>query len=271
MRSLEGIGTIDRGRMAAVIRGTKGTVSVDEASQILGMVSTDAAKMLARWCKKGWFSRIKRGFYIPVPLESKTADVPLEDPWLVVDRLFSPCYIGGWSAAEHFDLTEQIFSTIVVMTCKRLRDLKPVIKGTPFMLRTIPEKAMFGLKPVWRGQVRILVSDPSRTMLDLLVNPGFGGGIRSVKDILENFLISPKGSLEQLINYAKRLGNGVVFKRLGFLLELVAPDEKKILEECRQNLTQGNSRLDLKLDNTRLITRWRLWVPEHWKRMKTND
>ncbi len=271
MRSLEGIGTIDRKRMAAVIRGTKGTVSVNEASQILDVVSTDAAKMLSRWTKKGWFSRIKRGFYIPVPLESKTADVPLEDPWLVVDRLFSPCYIGGWSAAEHFDLTEQIFSTIVVMTCKRLRDLKPVIKGTPFMLRTIPEKAMFGLKPVWRGQVRILVSDPSRTMLDLLVNPGFGGGIRSVKDILENFLISPKGSLEQLINYAKRLGNGVVFKRLGFLLELVAPDEKKILEECRQNLTHGNAKLDLKLDNTRLITRWRLWVPENWKRMKAND
>ena len=271
MKLLEGIGTIDRERMAAVIRGTKGTVSVNEASQILDVVSTDAAKMLSRWTKKGWFSRIKRGLYIPVPLESKTADVPLEDPWLVAGCLFSPCYIGGWSAAEHFDLTEQIFNTIVVMTCKRPRDLKPVIKGTPFMLRTVPEKAMFGLKPVWRGQVKIQVSDPSRTMLDLLVNPGFGGGIRSVKDMLGNFLISPKGSLEQLIYYAKQLGNGVAFKRLGFLLEFVAPDEKKILEECRQNLTQGNAKLDLKLDNTKLITRWRLWVPENWKQMKTND
>jgi len=271
MRSLEGIGTIDRERMAAVIRGTKGTVSVHEASQILDMASTDAAKMLARWYKKGWLSRIKRGLYIPVPLESKTVDVPLEDSWLVADRLFSPCYIGGWSAAEYFDLTEQIFSTIMVMTCKRHRDLKPIIKGTPFLLRTIPEKAMFGLKPVWRGQVRILVSDPSRTMLDLLVNPAFGGGIRSVKDMLINYLISPKSSLEQLIDYAKQLGNGAVFKRLGFFLEFVAPDEKKILKECRQNLTQGNAKLDPKLNNTRLITRWRLWVPENWKRMKTND
>ncbi|NOX34730.1 MAG: hypothetical protein GXP56_13540 [Deltaproteobacteria bacterium] len=271
MRSLEGIGTIDRERMAAVIRGTKGTVSVNEASQILDVISTDAAKMLSRWTKKGWFSRIKRGLYIPVPLESKTVDIPLEDPWLVADRLFAPCYIGGWSAAEYFDLTEQIFSTIVVMTCKRSRDLKPVIKGTPFMLRTVPEKTMFGLKPVWRGQAKIQVSDTSRTMLDLLANPELGGGIRSVKDMLGNFLISPKGSLEQLVDYAKQLGNGVVFKRLGFLIEFVAPDEKKILEECRQNLTQGNAKLDLKLDNTKLITRWRLWVPENWKRMKTND
>jgi len=130
---------------------------------------------------------------------------------------------------------------------------------------------MFGLTPVWCGQVKIQVSDTSRTMLDLLVNPEFGGGIRSVKDMLKNLLISPKGSLEQLIVYAKQLGNGAVFKRLGFLLELVAPDEKKFLKECRQNLTQGNAKLDLKLDNTRLITRWRLWVPENWKQMETHD
>jgi predicted transcriptional regulator of viral defense system len=54
-------------------------------------------------------SRIARGFYVPVPLESPNPDMPLEDPWLVGMRLYSPCYIGGWSAAEYTDLTEQIF------------------------------------------------------------------------------------------------------------------------------------------------------------------
>jgi len=43
---------------------------------------------------------------VSVPLESRTADVPLEDPWLIAERLFAPCYIGGWSAAEYLDLTE---------------------------------------------------------------------------------------------------------------------------------------------------------------------
>ena len=184
MKILAGIGKTDRERMAAIIRGTKGTVSVEDAARILNVASTDAAKMLSRWSKKGWMSRIRRGLYVSVPLESRTADVPLEDPWIVADRLFSPCYIGGWSAAEYFDLTEQIFNTVMVMTVQKPRNRRPDIKGTAFMLRTISEKAMFGLKYVWRGQVKISVSDPTRTILDMLVDPVFGGGIRPVKDIL---------------------------------------------------------------------------------------
>ena len=42
-------------------------------------------------------SRVRRGLYVSVPLESRTADVPLEDPWLIAERLFAPCYIGGWA------------------------------------------------------------------------------------------------------------------------------------------------------------------------------
>jgi predicted transcriptional regulator of viral defense system len=271
MKALKGIGKTDRERMAAIIRGTKGTVSVGEAARILNVTSTDAAKMLSRWSKKGWMSRIRRGLYVSVPLESRTADIPLEDPWLIADRLFSPCYIGGWSAAEYFDLTEQIFSTVMVMTVQKPRDRRPNIKGTEFILRTISEKAMFGLNPVWRGQVKISVSDPTRTILDMLVDPVLGGGIRSVKDMFINYLRSENNNLDLLIEYAERLGNGAVFKRLGFLLEKVPSKKTKIIEQCRKRLTAGNAKLDSTLNNSRLITRWRLWVPENWKRMEPVD
>lgn len=271
MAILTGIGKTDRERIAAIIRGTKGTVSVQDAARILNVESTDAAKMLSRWSKKGWMSRIRRGLYIYVPLESRTADVPIEDPWLVADRLFSPCYIGGWSAAEYFDLTEQIFSTVMVMTIRKPRNRRPDIKGTLFILRTISEKAMFGLKPVWRGQVKIFVSDPARTIIDMMVDPAFGGGIRPVKDMLENYLRSENKNMEQLIEYGERLGNGAVFKRLGFLLWKTAPNETKAIEECNKRLTTGNAMLDPKLKNNKLITRWRLWVPENWKGIEPVD
>ena len=271
MDTLAGIGKTDRERMAAVLRATKGTISVDEAGMILNVASTGAAKMLARWTKNGWMTRVRRGLYVPVPLESRTTDVVLEDSWLVAERLFAPCYMGGWSAAEYFDLTEQIFSTVMVMTVQKPRDRRPVIKGTAFMLRTISEKAMFGLKPVWRGKVKISVSDPTRTILDMLIDPFIGGGIRSVKDMLVNYMRSESKNLEQLIEYGKLLGNGAVFKRLGFLLEKTTPDETKIIEQCRKSLTAGNARLDQKLNNNKLITRWRLWVPENWKRMEPVD
>jgi predicted transcriptional regulator of viral defense system len=223
-----------------------------------------AAKLLARWAAKGWLSRVQRGLYVPVPLESSTADIPLEDPWAIAVRLFGPCYIGGWSAAGHWGLTEQIFRTIVVITTQHPRDRRPNIKGTPFLLRTAQPDTLFGLKPVWHGKTRIEVSDPTRTILDMLSDPLLGGGITSVADILRNYLHSDKKDLPLLLNYAERLGNGAVYKRLGYLLERLAPGELEVMETCRQRLTTGNARLDTRLPADRLITRWRLWVPYHW-------
>jgi hypothetical protein len=62
-----------------------------------------------------------------------------------------------------------------------------------------------------------------------------------------------------------------VFKRFGFFLEMIAPDEMKIIEKCREKLTAGNTKLDPKLSNKKLVTRWRLWVPDNWKRLKQLD
>jgi len=158
-----------------------------------------------------------------------------------------------------------------VMTVQKPRNRRPDIKNTTFLLRTVSEKAMFGLKPVWRGQVKVSVSDPTRTILDMLVDPVFGGGIRSSTDILGNYLRSGNKNLDQLIEYGDRLQNGAVFKRLGFLLEKKAPNEAKAIEECHKRLTAGNAKLDPNLNNKRLITRWRIWVPENWKRMEPLD
>lgn len=262
--TLTGIGKLDRERLAAILRATKSTVSVAQASAILKVSSTDAAKMLSRWNSKGWLSRVKRGLYVPVPLEASTADVPLDDPWQIAATLYAPCYIGGWSAAEQWDLTEQLFRTTVVMTQLTPRDRNPVIKGTSFLLCTISKKKMFGLKTIWRDQVKVLVSDPTRTILDMLAEPRLGGGIRSVGDMLVNYLHSEVKNLELLISYADQFGNGAVFKRLGFLLEQHAPSERSIIGQCAQRLTKGNARIDPKQPAERLISRWRLWVPKGW-------
>ena len=271
MKALSGIGKKDRERLSAVLREASGVLSVGDAAKVLGLSRAATAKLLARWAQKGWLSRIRRGFYVPVPLESATADVALEDPWLIACRLYSPCYIGGWSAAEYWGLTEQIFRTLVVLTTQRPRHRRPSIRGTDFLVRTIPEKALFGLKPVWRGKVKLFVSDPSRTVLDMLNDPALGGGIRSTVDMFTNYLRSDKKDLRLLIDYARRLGNGAVFKRLGYLLERFSPDDQEAIALCRENLTAGNVKLDPKLPADRLVTRWRLWVPSQWAKDVPRD
>ena len=264
MQSMNGLGKADRERLSAVLRGTKGTISVAEAAEILDMPGSGAAKLLSRWAKKGWLARVRRGLYVSVPLESQTVDVPLEDAWVIAEKLFGPCYIGGWSAAEYWDLTEQIFRTLIVLTTQRPRDRKPTIKGTAFWLRTVPDSAMFGLKAVWRGPVKVNVSDATRTVLDLLGDPQLGGGLRSMVDMFRNYLNSEKKDLKLLLEYAGQLGNGAVFKRLGFLLEQYAENEQDVIGACYEKLTSGNTKLDPAGKAERLITRWRLWVPERW-------
>jgi len=268
MNTILGLGKTERQRLSAVVRYTKGTISVDETAGILQVSATDAAKMLSRWLKKGWLLRVRRGLYVPIPIESQTADISLGDAWVIADRLFAPCYIGGWTAAEHWDLTEQIFRTILVFTTQKPRERSLYIKGTRFLLRTVSEKNLFGLSSVWRGQVKIAISDPTRTIIDMLNDPLVGGGIRPTIDMFICYLKSKDKNIELIMEYAKRLSNGAVFKRLGFLLERLAPEEDTTINECLSALTKGNAKLDPTLAKGKLFTRWRLWLPKNWDKDK---
>lgn len=266
MPKISGISEADRLRLAMVLQATKGTISVEETASILSISSTKAVKILGRWAAKGWISRIQRGLYIPIPVESKSTDIAVEDPWIIAEKMFAPCYIGGWSAAEHWDLTEQIFYTVFVMTEQTPRNLSPVIKNTKFLLHHISKDKFFGLEPIWREQIKVKVSNPTRTILDFLTNPKFGGGIRHVMDMFDNYLRSENKNLNLLINYAKKFNNGAVFKRLGFLLEFLAPNEQATIEICHKLLTKGKIKLDSTLPCEKLITKWQLWIPKKLKR-----
>lgn len=268
MKAVSGLGKKARKRLSKVLRGMTGTISVSRAASILDLPPDKTAKLLCRWSEQGWISRVKRGVYVPVPLEAASPDVALEDSWAIAEKLFAPCYIGGWSAAEHWGLTEQIFRTIIVMTTQKPRNRRPNIKGTDFLLRTVSPKTMFGLNPVWRGQVKVAVSDPARTIVDMLDDPRLGGGMRPIVDILPNYLKSGTEGSVRLVGYAKRLGNSAVFKRLGFLLESVAPEETEAIKSCLLNMKTGNVKLDPALESGRLVTRWRLWVPKNWGQVK---
>lgn len=260
----KGLGKKSRARLAEILRKTKASVSVQEAASILKIKEQAAGKILSRLAKDGWLYRVKKGLYVPVPLESPTIDTAIENPWVIAERVFSPCYIGGWSAAEYWELTEQIFRSVVVITAKRPRSKKALLGGIEFLLKSVSSRKIFGTSTVWKGNVRVQVSDPSRTIIDMLDDPQLGGGIRSVYDIFKNYLASKYKKLYLLTTYAGKLGNRTVFKRLGYLIEREIPDEKRIIEKCRANMSQGYSRLDPSLPGKKLITRWHLFVPANW-------
>lgn len=253
-----------RARLASVLRATKEVVSIDAASKTLDLDRTVAAKLLSRWRAQGWLRRIGAGLYVPVPLDLAGSEQVLEDPWVLIPTLFGHCYVGGWTAAHHWDLTEQLFNEIVVFTAQRINTKRVSAQGVAFLLHATPQKRMFGLKTIWRGSMRVQISDPARTIIDMIATPGMGGGIDHVADCLEAHHKTAIYDADLLVRYAGQFGNGAVFKRLGFLAETRLHDAK-LAADCHARLTQGYAQLDPALPSKQLQTAWRLWAPPQWK------
>lgn len=253
-----------RARLSAVLRAAKDVVSVDTVTHTLNLERPAAAKLLARWREQGWLRRIGHGLYVPVPLDLADSEQVVADPWVLVPSLFGECYIGGWTAAHHWDLTEQLFNETLVFSARRVATTRVTAQGVTFAVHHAAKARFFGLKSLWRGTTRVNVSDPARTLVDMLAAPAMGGGIDHVADCLAALHKRAPRDSALLLTYAEQFGNGAVFKRLGFLAETTLHDAE-LAEACRARLTQGYAQLDPDLSCPRLITAWRLWVPERWK------
>src|SRR5437879_5127697 len=127
----------NRARLAAVLRATKDVVSVSVASQTLGIDRRRAAKLLSRWRAQGWLRRVGHGLYVPVPLDLAGSEQVIADPWVLVPALFGQCYIGGWTAAHPWELTEQLFNETLVLTTRRAAENSVVAHGAAIVLHTL--------------------------------------------------------------------------------------------------------------------------------------
>jgi len=251
-----------REELATVLRSTDGWITVADAAIALGLDRKSAAKRLARWTEQGWLRRIQRGHYAPIPLERQHPEAPLEEPWAVVPHLLPDGYVGGWTAAHHWDLTEQVFRDVCVFAPGRSRRVDRA--GSTFVVFPAPGERSFGMRTHWVGSAKVLVSDPERTLVDMLDTPRAGPGIQQVVDCLENYARSSTAHFERLVDYAGRIGNGAVFKRLGFLLEEGHHATPEILAICRRSLTKGLAKLDPAIHCPHIVSRWRLRLPVSW-------
>ncbi len=156
-----------------------------------------------------------------------------------------------------------------MITGQTIREKRQERQGFQFTLKHLNPTKIFGTKQIWRHHTKVPVSDIHRTIVDMLDDLALGGGIQQVSDCLNSYLKRPDRSDQTLIEYAERLGNGAVFKRLGFLAER-SQRGGKLAELCGAHLTTGNVKLDPTMPCSRLISKWRLLVPETWVRGDDN-
>lgn len=264
---LAGLSKTGRGRLAQLLQIGQPTITIGDAAKVLATDPIKAGKLLAYYAKKGWLNRISSGNYVSVPLEADDPGIITEDPLVIAGKLFAPCYIGGWSAAEYWGMTEQIFNSVIVIVQKDFKKRRQLIGNVEYLLHSVSYKLFFGLKTVWINNTQIKISDPSRVIIDLLRDLSLGGGLRGAVDLLRYYFTSKDLDLKQLMSYLEQISIGAIYKRLGFLLELYCSDQQELISCCRSKLTNGYAKLDpsLKKNNNKLVSQWRLWVPENWK------
>jgi predicted transcriptional regulator of viral defense system len=252
-----------RQALAALARRARGgLISTTDAAQALGLGSRAAVSRLNRLAAAGWLARVQRGVYLIVPLDaSDAAATTVEDPWVLANALLAPCYIGGWSAAEHWQLTEQLFRSTFVVTAAGARTRAKTLLGAELHIVRVPRARLNGSTTVWRGAVRVAVSDRERTIADALIAPDWVGGSRHLIEILTEYTQGAHFSPVKLLARIAQLGKGSAYKRLGFLTERLFGADDVIVPACLIGKSAGVIKLDPAVASRgKLVKRWGLWV-----------
>lgn len=253
-----GINKLNHARLAQLYAAVNHILNIEEVANILEMPKIVVAKLMSRWVEQGYFLRMKRGLYSPIKPDIKSSES--FNSWIIATKLYGPCYIGALTAAEYWGLTNQKLPSTNVLSTQKLRNRNLTVNGIHFLVRTISQQGMFGLESIVHQHVEILISDPSRTIIDFLIDPQLGGDIDNIIDLFNQYLKSAHRNADLLFSYAKKTLNGAVLKRLGYMLERCKSGEINIIKLCYLLKTTGTIKLDAAMDGNKLITRWGLWV-----------
>ena len=234
-----GIGQVERHVLDTMRRLGKAVIRATDLERELGYSRAISNLALSRLAKKGWLQRLKSGIYRIIPLGSESATPMPDDAWSIAMELFSPCYISGWTAAEHWELTEQIFNTTVIFTSQKQRKKDIVIAGLNYRTKSITTKDIFGTKKIWSSNTPIFIADLHRTIIDILDDPEIGGGGRHTLDIVKAYMKHKDVSPETLLQYAEKLEHGAVFKRLGFIAEKIMHLPSTFLDKIHSKINTG--------------------------------
>ena len=247
-------------KLATEARG--GTISVSDAARALETSTLAASRRLSRLAHAGWLSPVRRGLYAIRPLEAHP-DVELaeEDPWVLATHAFDPCYIGGWTAAGHCGLTEQLFRRTMVVTERALRGVRQSVGSADFYVARESRARRSGLVAVWRTNVRIWVSGIERTLVDSCAHPEWVGGGSHLIRIFRAASHDDRLAQGALLREARAATSGAALGRLGLLAERFLPAHSELLAHCRARRRSGRVRFDPAIrENGRLITRWGIWL-----------
>jgi len=138
-----------------------------------------------------------------------------EDVLIVASHIIWPSYISGWTTLNFYHLTEQIPTTITIITTKGKRNRELLFANTRIEFIKVKPKYFFGYGKIIYRDFEIFIAEKEKAIIDaiLLKNISFS----AIAEILKNN--KNELNLNKLANYAVKTQEYGTIKRLGFLLE----------------------------------------------------
>jgi len=186
----------------------------------------------------GAVRRISKGLFFLVSIRSQdpASECP-RDVRGLASKLFAPCYIGGWSAANACDLYSSFRPETFVVTSSRVRLSRVRVGNARFRLAHVPEHLITG--PGIVSRIAASHSGPERTIVDALRSPRWLGGIGPLAYALRRHRSSEGWDADRFVEIMEHAGNGPAAKRLAALDDLLGLGITDVVRAVADKRTAG--------------------------------
>ena len=197
--------------------------STGQARAALADKRLNVNKILYRLTRKRWLLRLEKGKYLLLPLEAGSEGSYTIHEFVIAAHLVEPYAIAYASAFSFHNLFDLLPDTVFLATTRPKDDVIVDELGLRFRFVTLVPHKFFGLQTVTIEEHPVRITRPSKTLVDGLDRPGLCGGIVEVTKAISRYA-SDHGKWDRVTADAERVGNRTVFKRLGYLIELMDVD-----------------------------------------------
>ncbi len=238
--NMTGLGSKEAELIAVVGRSGRRVFTISEAAKLLKTDHVDVSKIVHRLVNKRKIQRIEKAKYLLIPPEAWESGEYTEEGIIVAAQLISPYYLSYWTALSFYGWTEQPSKTIFVATTKLKRPVK--LQGITIKFVKLKPVKFFGFEDRWVGNQKVSVASREKTIIDCLDQPRYCGEIVEVAKGLWNG--RKELDYTRLLDYALRMKNGAIIKRLGYLMDTLEISKPKIRKEFLKNITPNLALLD---------------------------
>jgi len=237
---MTGISPREEELIATIGSSGKRVFTVSEAAELLNVSNEIASKIIHNLTKKRKLQRIEKAKYLLIPPEAWKVGEYTEEGIIVASQLIEPYYLSYWTALSFHGWTEQPSRTIFVATPKVKKPVE--LQGITIRFVKLAEKRFFGFEERWVGNQKVTVADSEKTIIDCLDQPRYCGEIVEVVKGLWNG--RKEIDFQKLLEYALRMKNGAILKRLGYLMDILEIHKPKIRSGLLQNISPNFALLD---------------------------